>query len=828
MADTRRGIRLFYSYSHQDEALRDQLEKHLALLKQQGVIVEWHDRKITAGTEWEGQIDEQLKSADLILLLISSDFLHSKYCYEVEMQEALRRQAAREAVVVPVILRPVDWESAPFGKLQALPSKGKPITTWENQDTAFTDVVQGIRRLVDDLLTSPPDIETRFRDCMAEAQKQLNAEDYKGALATLDAALQLKPDATAHFWRGYCHYQLRAFGDAIGDFLVGAQGSRDYRRILFRAYTFLRLREYQHARLDCDAAIELDPLNPEGYVCRADIHKALDKVRSALADLTQAINLSPRNAELYRRRADLQSEMGDRLLARDDYAQAAQYTTDQELKSYAESRRRSLAFDPLQLSDEEVQQGYGGLGRIRSIESFNLQVEPSPLGMNAYEAATRSTRLFTWAELANLFPVEWVEEFANGRISKTELEEKTQRLIYTTVAEPDRYDPPQAAFSSPEEAKDRLFEAFGEVRDWILSVSGASNHRGNMEAALPRIVDALQWLEANGSQQIARIPLTDISSLASEVSLTLTFSDLVVFIEDSEHTPEESKTKPQGMMMSPALRWGDREGDVVVQPTSFVSYELAWTDRYPTLFRDLQPLLDARRVLYLPLPFSTYQHPDRGTTLRMLRALAWLKPLIRRSTEEELAGLHPAMGIDLPFISGLGLQDLARVFADESDRLAELKVALRKAYSEARAESTTSGEPLDRIFRDIVQSKVDALRRALKQNHASLEAFRKAGASIEAASLQLLQTGRTQRPQEELVKLLFGESAAGIASYLVATGRMPDERQADPFHVLLRLADASNPRFVKRPKSEPTKLWKQPLITATRRSTVTKVERRPE
>ena len=142
-------VGLFYSYSHEDEDLRDKLEIHLSLLQDQGVIRDWHDRRIGAGTEWEGAIDENLHDAEIILLLVSADVLASRYCRDVEIRKAMERYEAGAARVIPVILRPVDnWQSAPFGKLQALPKNGKPITTWKNRDEAFADVARGIRNAV--------------------------------------------------------------------------------------------------------------------------------------------------------------------------------------------------------------------------------------------------------------------------------------------------------------------------------------------------------------------------------------------------------------------------------------------------------------------------------------------------------------------------------------------------------------------------------------------------------------------------------------------------------------------------------------------------------
>ncbi len=142
---------VFFSYCHADETLRDELAKSLKLMERQGVISGWHDRQIGAGNEWEGQIDEHLNSAAVILLLVSSDFINSDYCYDVEMKRAMERHASGEARVIPVIVRDCDWTTSDFGKLQALPTDGKAVMSrnWHNADEAFTIVAKGIRAAVE-------------------------------------------------------------------------------------------------------------------------------------------------------------------------------------------------------------------------------------------------------------------------------------------------------------------------------------------------------------------------------------------------------------------------------------------------------------------------------------------------------------------------------------------------------------------------------------------------------------------------------------------------------------------------------------------------------
>jgi len=140
--------KVFFSYSHDDESYRDQLEKHLASLRHEGLIESWHDRRILAGARLDAEIDQQINAADVILLLVSSSFLDSRYCYTIEMARALERHAAGEAHVVPVIVRACDWQSTPLGQLLAVPKDGKPVTSWPNYDEAYTDVARQVRRLI--------------------------------------------------------------------------------------------------------------------------------------------------------------------------------------------------------------------------------------------------------------------------------------------------------------------------------------------------------------------------------------------------------------------------------------------------------------------------------------------------------------------------------------------------------------------------------------------------------------------------------------------------------------------------------------------------------
>ncbi len=207
-----RPVYVFFSYARQDKALRDKLEDHLSNLKYRGLISTWHDREISAGTEWIQQIDIHLDTADIILLLISSSFMASQYCYSIEMKRALERHEMREARVIPIMLKPVLFTNAPFAKLQFLPTNGKPVVNWRNRDRAFVDIALGIEDVVQGHFAST--IEEKLLqlatgsirlDLLAGAafKRWRKQTYYKRALAAYEQALHSNPsDVTAYRGKG--------------------------------------------------------------------------------------------------------------------------------------------------------------------------------------------------------------------------------------------------------------------------------------------------------------------------------------------------------------------------------------------------------------------------------------------------------------------------------------------------------------------------------------------------------------------------------------------------------------------------------------------------
>jgi len=167
-------IEIFFSYAREDEDLKIKLEKHLSILKRQGVINNWSDRQITAGEEWSGKIDSHINSSQIILLLVSADFLASDYCFDIEVKQGMARHEKGEARVIPVILRPCDWVIAPFGKLQALPKDGKALTSWTNLDDALLNVAEGVRKVVEELTRPSPAVSSPQQASNSNAIQSMN------------------------------------------------------------------------------------------------------------------------------------------------------------------------------------------------------------------------------------------------------------------------------------------------------------------------------------------------------------------------------------------------------------------------------------------------------------------------------------------------------------------------------------------------------------------------------------------------------------------------------------------------------------------------------
>src|SRR6266702_3567339 len=278
-----RVLKLFYCYAHQDKDLRDELEHHLSTLKRLNQITTWHDREISPGNEWSNEIELQLSMTDIILLLISPDFIASDYCYSIEMQRSLEKHNAGISRVIPIIIRPVDWEETPFSKLQMLPTNILPVTSWQNRDEAYRDIAKGIRKAVQDLLAQKT--EEQWID---EGNTYYKTFHYEEALQAYDQAIRLDPHLiVALNNKAQTLQSLNQKRQAITIFaqaLVVAEQifQKTVTTGLYRARadTLFGLKLFVEALSDYDEAIRLDPSDAITHCGRGNTLFAMKRYQS--------------------------------------------------------------------------------------------------------------------------------------------------------------------------------------------------------------------------------------------------------------------------------------------------------------------------------------------------------------------------------------------------------------------------------------------------------------------------------------------------------------------------------------------------------------------
>ncbi|HOY08217.1 MAG TPA: toll/interleukin-1 receptor domain-containing protein, partial [Saprospiraceae bacterium] len=140
--------KIFIAYSHKDEQFREELEKHLKIFKRNGFIEIWTDRELMPGVEWNKEIIYELVNANIIIFLVSPDFLASDYIYDIEVKKAISQHELGVSKIIPVIVRHCDWQSTPIGKIQGLPMNAKPISAWHDRDEAFLSVANELKKIL--------------------------------------------------------------------------------------------------------------------------------------------------------------------------------------------------------------------------------------------------------------------------------------------------------------------------------------------------------------------------------------------------------------------------------------------------------------------------------------------------------------------------------------------------------------------------------------------------------------------------------------------------------------------------------------------------------
>jgi hypothetical protein len=199
-------VEIFCCYARKDQQLLQHLMAHLMPLQRQGLITMWSDTDINAGKKWELEITKHLNTSQIILLLVSPDFMMSQYIYSKEMKRAIERHEQGEATVIPIILRWVSWQRTPLGELQALPKDGKPVKSWKDEDEAFLDVAEGISKVIEEFTIKPP----------PPLPNQKTSESSSDDLEEGVQKQEKRPDSQA-FWELKIYYPW--LGDQHLDFL---------------------------------------------------------------------------------------------------------------------------------------------------------------------------------------------------------------------------------------------------------------------------------------------------------------------------------------------------------------------------------------------------------------------------------------------------------------------------------------------------------------------------------------------------------------------------------------------------------------------------------
>jgi tetratricopeptide (TPR) repeat protein len=404
-------LRVFLSYSHHDEALCERFLVYLRQLQRHGLIQPWHDRRITPGQDWAGAIDDHIESADLIILLVSADFIASDYINDVEMKHALERSQSGEARLVPVILKPCEWQTSPFARPQALPKDGRPVVHWPTIDDGFDNVVKGLRRLIVELC-GPAPVEARV-------VWTVRHHPWRWAGGALLAALVI---ALWALWSAGQRY-LKQGTDALN-----RGGYADARPALERAKALnpfsamarcgLKAVELDANRADerhVNEAIQEFPDCAYLKVLRGDRKYRRDDLPGALADYQEAVNREPLLAEAhfnlgrvldrqakpdsaepeYRRALELWDTPRYRHNLADLYFKSENY--DRAVEEYgqiAKSPRSALALAKIYRLQGKLEQARGREeDAIRELRDPAIQEAESQFAWELPVSATKSLRL---------------------------------------------------------------------------------------------------------------------------------------------------------------------------------------------------------------------------------------------------------------------------------------------------------------------------------------------------------------------------------------------------------------------------------------------------
>lgn len=288
-------LNIFCCYAREDRVLMENLRKHLKPLQRRGFITIWSDMDINAGDAWEDEIKRHLDSANIILLLVSPDFMDSDYCYSTEMERALERHTKKEARVIPIIMRPTNWKGAPFDTLQVLPTNAKPVTdrrSWLTEDEALNDVSEHFSTIVANLLKD---------QWLAEGDIHYKADRYLEALSCAEQACKLDPTyARAYNRKGNALYRLNRYAEALAAQMKAIEYDSTYGEAYNgKGHALLALNLPEEALEAYESAIQLDSGYSYIWYEKGNVLYKLERYEEALEAYNEAIRRPPSYVKAY-------------------------------------------------------------------------------------------------------------------------------------------------------------------------------------------------------------------------------------------------------------------------------------------------------------------------------------------------------------------------------------------------------------------------------------------------------------------------------------------------------------------------------------------------
>ena len=319
-----RTIKLFFvhSNSRDDQKLRVKLEPHLSSLEPLRVSINWHKSQRLAGRDWKQESYQHLNTSEVIVLLVSPDFLAEDDCKKIT-RRAMERHNAEKACVIPVKLRLIDnWQATPFGHLQCLPDNGEPITSkyWPRQDDAFVNIVGNIRQEVEKIQEGQQQLQLIRKQQKSEIFTSINRFISNHSLNQIIRGINIPIFSVG--------IAASIIGIAVLLVFCNSSPQMQVNNLLIQGQDKLDRRDYQGASENYTEAIKIAPKNINAYIKRGHARHFFNDYQAAIKDYTQAIKIAPKNINAYIKRGDAQYSIKKYQAAIDDYTTAIRLSPD--------------------------------------------------------------------------------------------------------------------------------------------------------------------------------------------------------------------------------------------------------------------------------------------------------------------------------------------------------------------------------------------------------------------------------------------------------------------------------------------------------------------